>query len=86
MLVDVEIRERLSHYCMVTKRLKRRPQTLRCVRCLPRCEQDPTMKARMDRAASKDVACQNLTSNNFCVRKTRIEAHLDAHFRTRPEL
>jgi len=41
----------------------------------------------MNRAkALKDVACQNLTSNNFCVGKTRIEADLDAHFRTRPEL
>ena len=85
MLVDVEIRERLSHYCMVTKPTQEKVQTLRCVRWLPRCEQDPAMKERMDRAkALKDVACQNLTSNNVCVGKTRIEADLDAHFRTRP--
>jgi len=45
------------------------------------------MKARMNRAkALTDVACQDLTSNNFCVGKTRIESDLDAHFRTRPEL
>jgi len=79
MLVDVEIRERLSHYCIVTKQTQEKAANVALREMLPRCEQDPTMKAGME-------TCQNLASNNFCVGKTRIEAHLDAHFRTHPEL
>lgn len=52
MLVDVEIRERLSYYCMVTKQTQEKAanQALRAL--LERAENDPGTKERMDRAKS----------------------------------
>jgi hypothetical protein len=49
MLVDVEIRERLSHYCTVTKQTQEKAANLALREMLERCEEDPTMKAKMDR-------------------------------------
>lgn len=55
MLVDVEIRGRLSHFLPGERADARRPQTKHCVRLLDRCEQDPVLKAKMDRVqALKD--------------------------------
>ena len=48
MLVDVEIRERLSHYCMVTKQTQENAANLALREMLARCEQDPELKAKMD--------------------------------------
>jgi len=48
MLVDVEIRERLSHYCMVTKQTQEKAANLALREMLARCEQDPELKAKMD--------------------------------------
>ena len=51
MIVDTAIRERLSHYCTVTKQtqMKAANQALRLL--LEQAEQDPVMKAKMDRVA-----------------------------------
>jgi hypothetical protein len=49
MLVDVEIRERLSHYCTVTKQTQEKAANLALREMLERCEQDPTLKGKMDR-------------------------------------
>lgn len=45
MLVDVEIRERLSHYCMVAKQTQEKAANLALREMLARCEQDPELKA-----------------------------------------
>jgi hypothetical protein len=51
MLVDVEIRERLSLFCAVTKKTQMQAANLAMREMLERAEQDPTMKAKMDRVA-----------------------------------
>jgi hypothetical protein len=51
MIVDVEIRERLSLYCAVTKKTQMQAANLAMREMLERAEQDPTMKAKMDRVA-----------------------------------
>lgn len=51
MLVDSEIRERLSHYCTVTKLTQEKAANLALRDLLQRAEEDPTMKAKMDRVA-----------------------------------
>jgi hypothetical protein len=48
MLVDVEIRERLSHYCIVTKQTQEKAANLALREMLARCEQDPELRAKMD--------------------------------------
>lgn len=50
MIVDVEIRERLSHYCTVTKQTQEKAANLALREVLSRCDEDPTMKQKMDRA------------------------------------
>ena len=50
MLVDVEIRERLSHYCMVTKQTQEKAANGALREMLERAESDPAMKERMDKA------------------------------------
>ena len=50
MLVDVEIQERLSYYCMVNKLTQEKAANLALRQMLARCEEDPELKARMDRA------------------------------------
>jgi transposase-like protein len=52
MLVDVELRERLSYYCMVTKKRQEQAANIAIREMLERAESDPVMKERMDRARS----------------------------------
>jgi GTP cyclohydrolase I len=65
MLVDREIREKLSYYCLVTRQTQERAanQALRAL--LERAENDPATKELMDRAkslkAAIDALCQPLT-------------------------
>ena len=49
MLVDVEIRERLSYFCTVAKLTQEKAANLALREMLSRCEEDPTMKQKMDR-------------------------------------
>ncbi len=49
MLVDVEIRERLSHYCTVPKLTQEKAANAALRLLLDQAEQDPTMKTKMDR-------------------------------------
>ena len=51
MLVDLEIRERLSLYCAVTKKTQMQAANVAIREMLERAEQDPTLKAKMDRVA-----------------------------------
>jgi hypothetical protein len=51
MIVDLEIRERLSLYCTVTKKNQLQTANLALRELLERAEQDPLMKAKMDRVA-----------------------------------
>jgi transposase-like protein len=50
MLVDVELRERLADYCLVTKQRQEKAANVAIRELLERCEADPTMKERMDKA------------------------------------
>lgn len=50
MLVDVEIRERLSFYCMVTKQTQEKAANQALRELLNKAESDPEMCKRMDRA------------------------------------
>jgi hypothetical protein len=50
MLVDIEIRERLSYYCLVTKQTQERAANVALREMLQRAENEPVMKERMDRA------------------------------------
>lgn len=56
MLVDVEIRETLTYYCMVTKQTQERAANQALRELLQRAEQDPIVKQKMDRA--KDLKAQ----------------------------
>ena len=49
MQVDIEILERLSHYCMMTKQTQEKAANLARREMLAACEQDPELKAKMDR-------------------------------------
>jgi hypothetical protein len=49
MIVDAEIRERLSHFCTVSKLTQEKAANLALREMLERCEQDPTLKSKMDR-------------------------------------
>ena len=49
MLFEIEIRERLSHYCTVTKQTQEKAANQALREVLERAEQDPVMKAKMDR-------------------------------------
>lgn len=51
MLVDVEIRERLSHFCHITRQTQERAANQALKEMLERAERDPDTKERMDRAA-----------------------------------
>lgn len=52
MQVDVELRERLAEFCMVTKQRQEKAANVAIREMLERCEADPVMKERMDRARS----------------------------------
>lgn len=49
MLVDIEIRERLSHYCMITKQTQEKAANQALREMLERCEQDQVMREKMNR-------------------------------------
>ncbi|MGA9508938.1 MAG: hypothetical protein WBV55_09985 [Candidatus Sulfotelmatobacter sp.] len=65
MLVDVEIREQLSYYCMVTKQTQEKAANVALREMLQRAENDPATKELMDRAkslkAAMDALCQPLS-------------------------
>jgi hypothetical protein len=50
MLVDMELREELSYYCMVTKQTQERAANQALKEMLQRIDSDPVMKERIDRA------------------------------------
>ena len=52
MQIDVELRERLAEFCMVTKQRQEKAANQAIREMLERCEGDPLMKDRMDRARS----------------------------------
>jgi hypothetical protein len=55
MIVDLEIRERLSLYCTVTKKNQMQAANLALRELIERAEADPTLKAKMGRVkALKD--------------------------------
>ena len=56
MLVDVEIRETLTYYCMVTKQTQERAANQALREMLLRAEQDPIVKQKMERA--RDLKAQ----------------------------
>jgi hypothetical protein len=60
MLVDVEIRERLNHFCKVTKQTQERAANQAMREMLERCDADPLMKQRMDRAKELQEAMDAL--------------------------
>lgn len=66
MLVDMEIREQLSYYCMVTKQTQEKAANQALREMLERCDSDPVIKERMDRAkelkAAMDALFQPLTA------------------------
>ena len=51
MIVDIDIRERLSNYCSIKKLTQEKAANLALREMLDRLEQDPTIKAQMDRVA-----------------------------------
>jgi hypothetical protein len=50
MLVDVELREKLSYYCLVTKQTQAQAANVAIREMLNRLDGDPEMKQRIDRA------------------------------------
>jgi transposase-like protein len=62
MQVDVDLRERLSYYCLVTKKRQEQAANIAIREMLDRCDSDPEFKERMDRArtlkAAMDALCQ----------------------------
>jgi predicted transcriptional regulator len=60
MLVDVEIRERLNHFCKVTKQTQEKAANQALREMLERCDADPLMKERMDKAKALKEALANL--------------------------
>lgn len=60
MLVDKEIRERLADFCMVTKQTQERAANQALREMLERCEADPPIKERMDKAKALKAAMENL--------------------------
>lgn len=55
MLVDIELRERLADYCMVTKQRQEKAANVAIRELLERADSDPVMKERMNRARSLKV-------------------------------
>jgi hypothetical protein len=60
MLVDIELRERLNTYCLVTKQTQERAANVAISEMLQRLDGDPLMKARMTRAIELKEALANL--------------------------
>jgi hypothetical protein len=60
MLVDMELREKLSYYCMVTKQTQEKAANVAIREMLQRLDSDPEMCQRMDRAKSLKAAMDAL--------------------------
>jgi len=60
MLVDVELREKLSLYCMISKQTQAEAANQAIKEMLERCENDRTIKERMDRAKELKAMLANL--------------------------
>jgi hypothetical protein len=60
MQVDVELRESLSHYCLVTKLTQAQAANVAIREMLQRIDNDPVMKARIERAKELQAAMNNL--------------------------
>jgi hypothetical protein len=60
MQVDIELREQLSYYCMVTKQTQERAANQALRELLERAENDQGMKERMDRAKMLKAEMDNL--------------------------
>ena len=60
MLVDVELRERLADYCLVTKQRQEKAANVAIRELLERAENDPVMKGRMDKAKALKQALASL--------------------------
>jgi hypothetical protein len=60
MLVDVELRERLANYCLVTKQRQEKAANVAIRELLERCEADPVMRERMVRAKALKEALASL--------------------------
>jgi hypothetical protein len=50
MVVDIDIREQLSYFCMVNKLTQEKAANRALREMLERVDQNPELKARMDRA------------------------------------
>jgi hypothetical protein len=60
MLVDIEIREQLSYFCMVTKQTQEKAANQALREMLQRAETDPVMGERMNRAKMLKTEMENL--------------------------
>jgi hypothetical protein len=64
MLVDVELREQLSYYCMVTKQTQAQAANTAIREMLARLDNDPEMKQRIDRARELKAAMDALSTSS----------------------
>lgn len=60
MLVDIELREALSYYCMVTKQTQEKAANQALREMLKRAEGDSHLKERMERAKHLKLELQSL--------------------------
>jgi hypothetical protein len=60
MIVDVEIRERLSNYCSIKKLTQEKAANLALREMLERVDGDPVMKTKMDRVAAIKAELANI--------------------------
>ena len=60
MQVDVDLRERLALYCLVTKQRQEKAANVAIREMLERLDSDPVMKERMERAKALKEAMANL--------------------------
>lgn len=60
MLVDVELREKLSIFCLVTKQTQEKAANQAIRELLERIETDPVMSQRLARAVELQQALQTL--------------------------
>jgi hypothetical protein len=60
MVVDIDIREQLSYFCMVNKLTQEKAANVALREMLERVDQDPELKARMNRAKELHEAMKNL--------------------------
>jgi hypothetical protein len=60
MLVDMELREKLSYYCMVTKQTQEKAANVAIRQMLERLDGDPEMSQRIERAKQLKAAMDAL--------------------------